>query len=281
MAPNYDPITTLTAPDTEAATVASLGRQTAAPTELKAGTVYLIADGKDGVKVIDTDSYAPNPRSKTGSKVVADFGSFQQYLDKHGLEAETEVTASVSNGTFAAVLDAGDEHKAGWGGHTATLKLSKSPEWQRWADRSGKLSNQADFAEFIEDNAKDIVEPSSAGILEIAQSLQVKRGVEFESGTRLSDGNVQFGYRESTTATAGSVGQLVIPEKITLALRPFKGEDPYRVTALFRYRLQGSQLTLGFKLQEPEKVIEDAFDNVAEQVREYAAQRDFLYLNAG
>jgi uncharacterized protein YfdQ (DUF2303 family) len=212
---------------------------------------------------------------------VADFGSLQQYLDKHGLEAETEVTASVTNGTFTAVCDAGDEHRAGWGGHTITLKLSKSPEWQRWAGRSGQLSSQADFAEFIEDNAKDIVEPSSAEILEIAQSLQVKRGVEFESGTRLQDGNVQFGYRESTTATAGSVGQLVIPEKITLALRPFKGGDAYSVTALFRYRLQGSQLTLGFKLQDPEKIIEDAFESVAGDVKEYASQRDFLYLNAG
>jgi uncharacterized protein YfdQ (DUF2303 family) len=266
---------------TEAATVADLAQQAHVPAELEPGKIYLIADSEGGVQRIDTDSYAPNPRSKTGSKTVADFGSLQQYLDKHGLEAETEVTASVTNGTFTAVCDAGDEHRAGWGGHTITLKLSKSPEWQRWAGRSGQLSSQADFAEFIEDNAKDIVEPSSAEILEIAQSLQVKRGVEFESGTRLQDGNVQFGYRESTTATAGSVGQLVIPEKITLALRPFKGGDAYSVTALFRYRLQGSQLTLGFKLQDPEKIIEDAFESVAGDVKEYASQRDFLYLNAG
>lgn len=140
---------------------------------------------------------------------------------------------------------------------------------------------QADFAEFIEDNAKDIVNPSSAEVLEIAQSLQVKRGVEFESGTRLADGNVQFGYRENTTATAGNVGQLSIPEKITLALRPFKNGEQYAVNAIFRYRLQGSQLTLGYKLQDPEKVIEDAFESVAKEVSDYTAQRDFLYLNAG
>ncbi|AYN58124.1 hypothetical protein PBI_JUDY_54 [Arthrobacter phage Judy] len=266
---------------TEAATVAELAQQAHVPAELEPGKIYLIADQDGGVQRIDTDNYAAHPRTKTGSKTVADFGSFQQYLDKHGLQGETEITASVTQGTFHAVCDAGDDTRPGWGQHTVTLKLAKSPEWQRWASRSGQLSSQADFAEFIEDNAKDIVEPSSAEILEIAQSLQVKRGVEFESGTRLSDGNVQFGYRENTTATAGNVGQLQIPERITLALRPFNGGDPYRVTALFRYRLQGSQLSLGFKLQEPEKVIENAFDEVAEQVREYAAQVDFLYLNAG
>jgi uncharacterized protein YfdQ (DUF2303 family) len=267
--------------ETEAQTIADLARQGAAPAVLQPGTIYLIADAQGGVQRIDTDSYAAAPRLKSGVKTVADFGSFQQYLDKHGLAGESEITASVTQGTFTAVLDAGDETKAGWGGHVATLKLAKSPEWQRWAGRSGQLSSQADFAEFIEDNAKDIVEPSSAEILEIAQSLQVKRGVEFESGTRLSDGNVQFGYRENTTATAGTVGQLQIPERITLALRPFNGGDPYRVTALFRYRLQGSQLSMGFKLQDPEKVIETAFEEVAEQVKEYAAQVDFLYLNAG
>jgi uncharacterized protein YfdQ (DUF2303 family) len=266
---------------TEASTVAELAQQAHVPSELEPGKIYLIADGEQGVRRIDTDEYATNPRRKKGAPIVADFGSFQQYLDKHGVVGGTEVTASVTQGTFHAVIDAGDEDNAGWGDHSVNLRLSKSPEWQRWGGQSGKLMAQSDFAEFIEDNAKDIVEPSSAEILEIAQSLQVKRGVEFESGTRLSDGNVQFGYRESTTATAGSVGQLTIPEKITLALRPFKNGEQYKVTALFRYRLHGNQLTLGFKLQDPEKVIEDAFNSVAEEVSDYTVQRDFLYLNAG
>lgn len=138
--------------------------------------------------------------------------------------------------------------------------------------------DQAAFAEFIEDNAQNIVEPSSAEILEIAQSLQVKRGVAFESGQRLADGNVQFGYREETTATAGSAGQLRIPATLTLALRPFEGGEAYKVTAHFRYRLQGSALTLGFKLQEPAKIREDAFKEIANEVSAYAEEQDFLYL---
>ena len=266
---------------TEAATVAELAQQAHDPAELEAGKLYLVADNYGGVKQIDTFDYADAPQRKKGSVIVADFDSFQQYLDKHGLIDETEVTANVAAGTFIASLNAGDSEHPGWGDHTATLRLTKSPEWLRWSERSGKLMIQSDFAEFIEDNAKDIVDPSSAEVLEIAQSLQVKRGVEFESGTRLADGNVQFGYRENTTATAGTVGQLSIPEKITLALRPFKNGEQYKVTALFRYRLQGSQLALGYKLQDPEKVIEDAFNSVAEEVSGYTAQRDFLYLNAG
>lgn len=266
---------------TEAEAVAQYAQQAHIPSELEAGRIYLIADGAGGVRRIDTDEYHAQPRRKKGTLVVSGFGSFQQYLDKHGISSETEVIANLNDGTFRALINAGDSGNPGWADHTVTLKLSQSLEWERWASRSGKLMTQTDFAEFIEDNAKDIVDPSSAEVLEIAQSLQVKRGVEFESGTRLADGNVQFGYRENTTATAGSVGQLSIPEKITLALRPFKDGEPYKVQALFRYRLQGSQLALGFKLQDPEKVIEDAFNIVAEEVSDYTAQRDFLYLNAG
>ncbi len=266
---------------TEAATVAELAALAQEPSELEPGKIYLVSDGEGRVRKIDTFDEDTRPRRKAGSSTVADFVSFQQYLDKHGLTGETEVVASVTQGMFHAVIDAGDDAEAGWGDHSITLKLAKSPEWQRWAGRSGQLVTQSDFAEFIEDNAKDIAEPSSAEILEIAQSLQVKRGVEFESGTRLADGNVQFGYRETTTASAGNVGQLEIPEKITLALRPFKCGDPYKVNAIFRYRLQGSQLTLGFKLQDPDKVLEDAFNTVADQVIDFTVRSDFLYLNAG
>ncbi|WGM21839.1 DUF2303 family protein [Paenarthrobacter sp. OM7] len=266
---------------TEAASVAELAQQAHEPSELEAGKLYLVATSDGGVKQIDTLDYATTPLRKKGVNIVANFESFQQYLDKHGRSGETEVTANVTQSIFTAIVNAGDDEHPGWADHSVTLRLTKSPEWQRWAALSGKLISQTEFAEFIEDNAKDIFDPSSGEILEIAQSLQVKRGVEFESGTRLSDGNVQFGYRETTTATAGAVGQLTIPEKITLGLRPFKGGEQYKVEALFRYRLYGKELSLGFKLQDPEKVIEDAFESVAREVGEYAAQRDFLYLIAG
>ncbi|WMI32992.1 hypothetical protein SEA_PEGGYLEG03_51 [Arthrobacter phage PeggyLeg03] len=279
MAPNYDPITNLTAPDTEAATVASLGRQTAAPTELKPGTVYLVAHGDGGVRQIDTDDFAPRPRRKADTHVnVSDAASLEAYLDKHGIGFETEIHASATEAWFNVIINAGTVDQAGWGDHSVRLNLKASDEWKKWTGKSGVLMNQTDFAEFIEDNAQNIVEPSSAEILEIAQSLQVKRGVDFESGTRLSDGNVQFGYRETTNATAGAAGQLSIPATISIALRPFDGGEAYKVTAHFRYRLQGSQLALGFKLQEAAKIREDAFKEVAGGIRAYAEENDYLYL---
>lgn len=264
---------------TEAKTVADLAQQAFGSETIEPGKLYLIAGEDGGVHQISTDDYAPRPRRKEDINVhVSDAASFQAYLNKHGIGFETEITASVTEAWFNAVVNAGTVDQAGWGDHNIRLRLRASEEWSKWVQASGRLMDQAAFAEFIEDNAQNIVEPSSAEILEIAQSLQVKRGVAFESGQRLADGNVQFGYREETTATAGTAGQLSIPATLTLALRPFEGGEAYKVTAHFRYRLQGSQLTLGFKLQEPAKIREDAFIEIAREVSAYAEEQDFLYL---
>lgn len=265
--------------DTEAKTIARLAQQAANVEPLDDRTIYLVHAGDGTARVIDTDDYAERPRRKQDiTRTVSDQDSFEAYLNKHGIPEETEITASVKNANFTAVINAGTGDEPGWGDHVLHLVLRSSDEWQKWNHASGNLMRQDDFAEFIEDNAQNIVEPSSAEILEIAQSLQVKRGVEFESGTRLSDGNVQFGYRETTTATAGNVGHLEIPSTITLALRPFEGGEAYKVTAHFRYRLQGSTLTLGFKLQEPAKIREDAFKQVAGVIRDLAEKAHLLYL---
>ena len=267
---------------TEAKTVADLAQQAANAEELYEGNIYLVANAEGGVRLVDTDEYADRPRRKAEiSKVVSDQDSFEAYLNKHAVPEETEITASVRSAHFTAVINAGTAEEAGWGDHYVQLQLRASDEWTKWTNASGKLMRQEEFAEFIEDNAQNIVEPSSAEILEIAQSLQIKRGVDFESGTRLADGNVQFGYRETTNATAGATGQLSVPATLSIALRPFDGGEAYKVTAHFRYRLQGSVLLLGFKLQEPAKIREDAFKEVAGGIRDYAEKGHLLYLTNG
>lgn len=265
---------------TEAADIAELARQGAATETLEPGKVYSIVNGDGGLDIVNTDEYAARPRRKTGRYAVSDAQSFKDYLEKHGIEGETEVTARETEGQIVAGIDAGTDLQPGWCQHNITLQLQASDEWRRWLDRNNKLMRQADFAEFLEDNAKDIVEPSYAEIFEVATSLQVKRGVDFESATRLDNGEIQLGYRETTNTTAGNLGQLSVPQTLVLALRPFKGGEPYRVTASFRYRLNGPELSMGYKLQNIEKIRDEAFATAATEVRTFADANGFLFLNA-
>lgn len=271
-------IATVESLETEAKTIARIAQQAANAEEIYPGKIYLVPGENGTIQQIDTDSFADRPRTNTLNQTVADFESFAAYLNKHGIEGETEISAHETEGVFSAVIDAGADGEAGWRRHLVKLQLTSSDEWKTWAGQSGKLLNQEQFAEFIEDNARNVVDPTSAELLEVAQSLQVKRGVDFESGIRLADGNVQFGYRETTTATAGTAGSLTIPATLELALAPFRGGAPYRVPATFRYRLQDKRLHLGFKLQNADQVRRDAFNEIAKQVSEYAQASDFLYL---
>ena len=55
---------------------------------------------------------------------------------------------------------------------------------------------QVDFARFLEENMPDVVEPDSAELLEVALTFEAKKSVEFSSGVRLANGQIQFQYDE-------------------------------------------------------------------------------------
>lgn len=268
------------ADQTEAQQVAQLAFQAAGSETLEAGKIYGMSNGDGGVHIVDTMAYLGRPLHKTGVKQVRDVESFKEYLDKHGEQAETEVTTHQDERTISAMIDAGTDIAAGRKEHGVKLTLKLTTEWSQWVQMSGKLMAQETFAEFIEDHAAQITSPASAEIMEIAATLQVKRGVEFEQGTSLSTGETQFTFREQDKASAGKAGQLSVPNELALALTPFKGGIAYRVVAKFRYRLRGSELLLGYKLLDVEKIQEDAFGGIAETVKEHAEASGFLFLNA-
>lgn len=268
------------ADQTEAERVATLAWQAHGAETLEAGKIYTLPDGSGGMGIVDTMAYLDRPLYKSGEKAVRDVDSFTAFLDKHGIGGETEVTTFQDQRQITAVIDAGTELEPGRKKHGASLNLKLSTEWAQWVQFSGKLMGQEQFAEFIEDHAEQIMSPSSAEIMEIASTLQVKRGVEFEQGTSLSTGETQFTFREQDKTTAGKAGQLAIPNELLLALTPFKGGSAYKVTAKFRYRLRGSELALGYKLLDVEKIQDNAFGEVAETIQAHAEANNFLFLNA-
>ncbi|WP_166345026.1 DUF2303 family protein [Phytoactinopolyspora limicola] len=221
------------------------------------------------------DKRRDRPRRKTGVVRHDTATSFIHYVDKHGLP-ETETWADLNTSTITAVINAHDgindrgdtEGPAGWGDHRAILQLQKTPAWTTWLANDKKPMNQATFAEFIEDNQVHIQEPAAATMLEIAQSIQAATSVTFESGTRLSTGEVHLVYREDTDAKAGRKGDLTIPQQFTVLLQPYQGTPHYRVPARFRYRLNNGDLLMSYALDRPEDVLELAFNETVAQIAE-------------
>lgn len=258
------------------------------PHELTDG-IWCLRDRDGNTTTIDLrdriEAQQPTPDRKTGQHTVSDVDSLIGYLAKHGL-TQTELWGAPDAGTIRAVINAHDVADTelgqdshglpGWGDHTTTLQLRHTPDWKDWLQRDGRLMTQTDFAEFIEDHLPNFVTPSGADMLELAQTFQATTRVDFDSSQRLKSGETQVTYKEDTNATAGKKGSIAIPDTFTIGLQVYERGDAYRVDARFRYRLNGGQLALGYKLTRPRDVLLAAFDDVVGKVTEETGRAVWL-----
>ncbi|MFD8687806.1 DUF2303 family protein [Streptomyces sp. NPDC059651] len=251
--------------DGNAQAIIDVAQAAAAPQVLEPGKVHVIALGRGEFRQIDLTApeHTGKPPRKTGTTVVRDVDSFLAYFDKHG-DNNTEVYADVERRTITAVLDAHTTEDARWGGHRLQLSLRETSAWRAWTAADNQLVTQGQFAEFIEDNLVDLVEPDSATMLELAQSFEATTSAEFQSSQRLDSGQRTFTYAEEVQAKAGHKGEITIPATLVLALAPFEGTERYKVTARFKYRLdrQKGELRLGFKIERPEDILTAAFNDI-------------------
>lgn len=231
----------------------------------------LIPDGVD-IKSLEHLQHAP---ARVRQKItVLDADSFIAYVNRFA----TTATAVFCNGpegrTFSAVIDYHQPNLPAWSDHTATYCCPITVEWGRWKAGDRKRMDQATFAEFVEENVKDIVvpedtptAPSAADMLEISRTLEAKKNISFRQGTRLDNGQVQLTYNEEIDGRAGETGQLNIPEQFFIGVKPFLGGDAFCVPARFRYRIVDSRLQMWFELVRPEKVLEEAYNAVRTKIK--------------
>ncbi|MFE5591485.1 DUF2303 family protein [Streptomyces sp. NPDC056549] len=253
-------------------TIVDTALHAAEPAELQLGKYYAFST-PNGIREVDLTGpqHTGTPARKSGNTTVRDAFSFDAYFSKHA-DDDAEVYADADRLTVTAVLDAHTATAARWSGHRLTLSLRKTKAWEQWISLDGKLLGQEQFAEFLEDHLPELLEPSAATMLEIAQSIQAATKVDFQSGTRLATGERQFKYVENTTAKAGQRGDLTIPETFVVGLVPFEGSDGYRLTARLRYRIQDGQLRIGYKLERPDDILAKAFGDVVTAIGEQIEQ---------
>jgi uncharacterized protein YfdQ (DUF2303 family) len=128
--------------------------------------------------------------------------------------------------------------------HTVTLQLRLSEEFTRWNAFAGKLHSQEDFARFLEENASDVAEPQAADMIELSRDFEATVGQTYKSSTRLDNGDRRIRFEAESKA----MNEVVIPQKFTMHIPIFNGEQPDTLTALFRWRAQpGGGVMFGFE----------------------------------
>lgn len=242
-------------------------------------TAYDVSeDGPHVVRVLREDErvethnlerWQDKPARNRGKATLFDPDDFVEYVNRLGDNATT-VWGNEAALSFTAVFnDHTTPRDPGWRDHTAVLQLQDDPEWTAFVTKSGRSMNQLDFAEFLQDFAPSIVEPSSAKILTVAMNFKAHRKAEFESAVDLDTGDVAFRYSEQTNAKAApKAGDIEVPREFVVSLSPFLGMDPVPVTARLRFDVQKEGLQIGFRLVRPDLVRRDAFTAIRNKLGE-------------
>lgn len=225
-----------------------------------------------GMEAKSLESMMTRPTRIRADIKVFDTAGFIAYFNRFKAVGSA-IYAKVEPARFYGVIDGNTEENAAWQDHTISYECPLSKEWKEWIKSSGSSKSQAAFSEFIENNMPDIVstnanEPTGAEMLQIATSFQAKTSVNFASGTRLNNGQVELTYVEDIKGTAGPKGSIKVPERFFIAVPVFEGGAPYKVEAKFRYRIKDGVLTMWYDLIRPHKTHEAAHKDIWTEIAE-------------
>lgn len=192
--------------------------------------------------------------------------------------------------------EAGDP-KASYGRHTGTYDFPVSEQWKRWTEISGKALDKDAFGEFIEENAKDFLDPTPAllgqtsgqpepwevRMIETAAKVQGRFG-QYATLNMLSrefkvheTGHLNVTTNRDTgearvqflTEHKDPDGQpLTLPNLFMIAIPVFEEGAAYRLAVRFRYRKAGSDVKFIVQVYNPDISLRDAARMAMAQARD-------------
>lgn len=145
--------------------------------------------------------------------------------------------------------------------HTVAFACPRTVEWLAWVGKNKTAMPQVEFAEFIEANIRDIIEPDGAGMLKTVLDFQDHGTAEFKSAVRLESGRMQFKYVEK------EAGEIQFPSTLKIAIPVFQGDTGrYPIVAKLRYRIKDQALSLWYELDRPDLVLRQAYADLLVKV---------------
>jgi uncharacterized protein YfdQ (DUF2303 family) len=252
-----------------AAAIVSTALAAAKPPELDPARLYSVTVPAGAEqKTLDLEKFLPQPTRPRGVYKPGDVASFIDYVTVHKDDAASTIWVHPTQGKVVAVLDDNSEKGTGWRDHRAELTLETTPEWDLWKGSDGKLLAQEAFAEHLREGMPEIKDPDAATLIEIAESFESTTGVHFRSKVDFASGARKFKYDETVdaSATTAADGEIEVPRQFTLHIAPFLGEEPVGIIANLRHDARSGSLKIGYKLERPERAVDDALTRVAERL---------------
>lgn len=210
------------------------------------------------------DHYQLPPYINNESPEFLKLESFIEYV-KIFQSSALRIFGTFDSSSITAFLDYHEKDKVAPVSHRATLILRNSEEWTRWKLIHNKEQEQLPFAEFIEENRLNILDPDGATLLELVTNLESKTEVNFQSSVKLNNGTMKLAYQENQV-TKGN-GTIDVPTKLKLGLPVYRYGAAYPLEAFLRVRPRGGKVTFVVKLDNPHVVVAKAFADVCSEIQ--------------
>ena len=128
----------------------------------------------NGYTLYHLDCLGNTPPRKAGSVQLLDLETLADFVKAEDAENGVKSVIYVSDREVNAVLNYYSPDGNGWGDHQATMQLNKTVEWENWTKYDGQAMSQKDFVEFLEENSKDVMEPTPSAMLTLASKCTAR-----------------------------------------------------------------------------------------------------------
>jgi hypothetical protein len=188
---------------------------------------------------------------------------------------------------------AGFEGAPEFGDHRGHYHFPLSDEWKAWAEVDGKMLDQGEFAEFIEDRIGDVTaapteaaDPSFARgrtdgegqrasnladlqkllggtwagqstLMEMSKGMKINEGARVKQAVNLQTGEVQVQYETEHRDQDGA--PVKVPNMFLIIIPVFHNGPLYRIAVRLRYRLREGRISWAMQMYRPDLVFDDAF----------------------
>lgn len=204
-----------------------------------------------------------------------DADSFIAYVNEFKVGGQTRIFAEpgfLAAGETPQIVAKLDYHEprsevAGRVAHTARYQPRYSEQWERWTEACSKPLTQMDFADLVEEAAKDIVEPTAATLLDVVRTFKASKHVDFDSVLPTPDGSVKLHYSEQVEQRGNSAG-VTLPEAMKLGIPVYFRDGLYEIKVFVRFRVTGGKALFQLKLDRADVIEDEAFKQLVERVEE-------------
>lgn len=261
----------MTSSDSGVADLLAAGTRNADPIELGNTPQIVIAPAGYIAIPIPRVEIAPAPDHIRQRVTLNSLDSFTAYVKKFQRN-NTEIfsASNESGGSFTAVFDYHEGGKDGVPGravHSALYPCPLSVEWKTWLKLNSVPQKQETFVEFIDANAKDIILPDSAVLLELAMNFEMKSNVNFQSDIRRTTGGRVLKFTEEIEAgRSGSAGEIKVPDIIKIRIPVFETGKLFEIEARVEFRVNSGKLTIAYILRRAHDAVRDALTDLRKDI---------------